>query len=145
MKLEFFRFRASLIEKRRCISTISQEKNVERLASFYDQILKAGTDDFQSPSQYALSTILETSLSIYFHHISELPEPLKCKAQSVKSLCQHHVQILCGCLSRINDDKSSIESPTVRSEMFVVLEGMISYSDLLSHPNLGEGIYFCDG
>lgn len=145
MRLEFFRFRASLIEKSRCISTISQEQTVERLASFYGQLIKAGTDDFQTLSQHALSTILETSFSIYTQHISEFPESLKRMAQSVKSLCQHHVQMLCGCLSRINDDRFSIESPTVRSEMSVVLEGLISYSDLLSNPNLGEGRHFCYG
>lgn len=140
MKLEFSDIETLLIEKRRCISIISQEKVVKCLASFYDQLTKAA-DDLQTPSQSALTTMLETSLSAYIHHISEFPELLRIRAESVKSLRKHHVQILCGFLSRINVDKSSIERPTVRSEMFVVLEGMISYSDLLTHPQVSDGMY----
>lgn len=88
--------------------------------------------------------MLETSLSTYVHHIAEFPEFLRIRAESVKSLRKHHVQILCGFLSRINEDKSDIERPTVRSEMFVILEGMISYSDLLTHPEVSDGMYFYD-
>lgn len=133
---------ASLIEKRRCISTISQEKSVERLASFYHQLGNACMDGFETPLHYALTTILETSLSIYVHHISEFPESLRAKAERVKVLRQHHADFVRGCLFRIDGDKSSMERPSVRSEMFILLEGMISYSDLLTHPNLGEGMYF---
>lgn len=133
---------ASLIESRRCVSTNSQEKNAECLASFYDQLIKAGTDDFPTPSQYALTSVLETSLSIYVHNISDFPESLRTKADSVKALRQRHFQILCDCLSRIHGDKACIEKPIERSEMFLVLEGVISYSDLLTQPKLAEGMDF---
>lgn len=125
---------------RHCISSISQEKIVECLASFYDRLLNAGTGAIEKPLQHASITILEKSLSIYVHHVSEFPESLRAKADGVKTLRQHHADFLRASLSRIHDDKSSIERPTVRSDMFVVLEGMISYSDLLTHPTLGQGM-----
>lgn len=130
---------------RRCISSISQEKIVECLASFYDRLLNAGTGAFETPLQHALTTILETSLSIYVHHMSEFPDSLRAKADGVKTLRQHHADFLRASLSRIHDDKSSIARPAVRSDMFVVLEGIISYSDLLTHPTLGEVLHQLSG
>ncbi|MCJ1462635.1 hypothetical protein MMC07_001237 [Pseudocyphellaria aurata] len=123
---------------RRCVSTISQEKIVECLASFYDQLIKAGKDDFPTFSQHAFTSVFETSLSIFVQNISNFPELLKTKADSVKSLRLRHVQSLCDCLSRIHGDKTYIEGPIGRSETFLVLEGMISYSDLLAQSKLAE-------
>lgn len=96
---------------------------------FYGRLGKLHAAILEPQSHPAVSSLLDTSLTFYFHHVSELPEMIK---MDWASLRQEHLQVLCQLLNKICENISIIQELGGRSQLSLVLEGIASYFDILN-------------
>lgn len=119
---------------RDCASENSQDKNLEYLAPFYDQLAEVGPSDTPYHLSYALSILIERSLDFYRTHFSGSFEWMTNKWDFLEGLRQSQCEKIRTEFSKIHETKSLID----RKKLSIVLEGMFSYSDILSIESSGR-------
>lgn len=119
---------------RHCASELVLDENLEYLAPFYDQLAKVGSSDTAYHFSYALSILIERSLDFYLNHPFESSESMRNKRDCLEGLRQSQCEKFRTEFSKIHQTKSLID----RKKLSIVLEGMISYSDLLSIESSGR-------
>lgn len=118
----------------RCASKLAQDENLEYLAPFYDQLAKVGSSDTPYHLSYALSILIERSLDFYLNHFSGLSEWMTNTRDILEGLRQSQCEKIQTEFSKIHQTKSLID----RRKLSIVLEGMFSYSDILSIESSGR-------
>lgn len=119
---------------RNCASEIAQDGSLEYLAPFYDQLAKVGTSDKPYHLSYALSILLERSLDFYLNHLFGSFESMRNKKSCLEGLRQSQSEKVRTEFSKIHETKSLID----RMKLSIVLEGMFSYSDILTIESSGR-------
>lgn len=119
---------------RDCASELSQDENLEYLAPFYDQLAEVGLSDTPYHLSYALSILIERSLDFYRTHFSGSFEWMTNKWDFLEGLRQSQCEKIRTEFSKIHETKSLID----RKKLIIVLEGMFSYSDILSIESSGR-------
>lgn len=119
---------------RHCASELAQDENLEYLAPFYDQLAKVGSSDRSYHPSYALSILIERSLYFYLNHFSGSFEWMTNKRDFLEGLRQSQCEKIRTEFSKIYQTKSLID----RRKLSIVLEGMFSYSDILSIESSGR-------
>lgn len=119
---------------RHCASELAQDENLEYFAPFYDQLAKVGSSDTPYHLSYALSILIERSLNFYLNHFSGSFEWMTNIRDFLEGLRQSQCEKIRTEFSKIHQAKSLID----RRKLSIVLEGMFSYSDILSIESSGR-------
>lgn len=106
-------------------------QTTQDLASFYRHLVRRLNDDFRPSGNYAFSTLLAGSLTIFSKFMEQVQEPAKTELKDLSSSLQLHVDNLCGVIETIEERGMDLDQSDTRREVELIIEIMASYSSLV--------------
>lgn len=108
-------------------------QNTQDLASFYLHLVERLNNDFRPAGNYAFSSLLAGSLTIFSKYMEQVQEPAKTELKDLSSSMQLHVDSLCGVLKTIADRGMDMDQHDTRREVELIIETMATYASLVRY------------